>query len=207
MKTLVTCLAALILIGSHNLQAEIVISEVNFQSNVVEIFNNGPSDVDISTWWICNRVNGSPFYYTIANATSINPASTEASGVADLILEAGDVLVLDVTAGFLPPANGEFAFYNSNSFGSSAAIEEYIAWGGDGFRDNVADGAGLWTTGDFIDVTGLSAGDSLQLIPGASSASSSDYVFGAPSFGAIPEPSSAIVLGLVSTALLVRRRK
>ncbi len=205
-------LSAIVLIASCILasvaNAQIRITEVDLANDIIEITNDGGADIDISNWWVCNRVNGSPFYSQVSNAISINNASFEASGVADLTLEAGDVLVLDVAAGFLPDAGGEFAFYNTNSFGSSAAIEDYIAWGGDGIRDSVAQGAGIWTGGNFIDVSGL-GGNTIQLGFGETGEQAGDYLFASSTLGsiAVPEPSSLAVVGLIGIAGIMRRRR
>ena len=204
-----TCLCLAFAMLSGVASADVYFSEIDLENNIVELVNDGGADVDISTWWVCNRVNGSPFYDTVANAFSINGASFEEDGFADLIVEAGDVLVLDVSAGFLPDSNGEFSLYNTNSFGSASAIEDYIAWGGAGVRDNVAQNAGIWTVGDFIDVSSRGGGESIQLAAGFTGNASTDYFFGAPDLGriAVPEPGSLIALGLTGLALVTRRRK
>jgi hypothetical protein len=189
----------------------VVLHEVDLVNNIIEITNDGGSDIDLSDWWLCNRVNGSPFYQRLTDGASINGLSTEASGgSADLLLETGDILVLDVGAGFLPDDVGEFSLYNTNSFGSASAIEEYIAWGGNGIRDSVAATAGIWDNGLSVDVSGLADGLSVQLTPGTAGNSVVDYSVGASSIGtiaAIPEPASAaFLLSGLAVVLLKRRR-
>lgn len=186
------------------------ITEIDLINNIVEITNDGGGDVDISNWWLCNRVNGSPFYAQVSTDTSVNAASFEFDGGSDFdTLSNGDVLVLDVTAGFLPDSNGEFAFYNTNSFGSASAIEDYVAYGSAGIRDSVAQNAGIWTDGDFIDLNGLDVGETIQLAAGEDGNSSQDYFFGPPTFGSvsIPEPSSVTILGVVIAGLGLRRNR
>ncbi|MEM6687833.1 MAG: PEP-CTERM sorting domain-containing protein [Planctomycetota bacterium] len=187
----------------------IVITEVDLANNLIELTNDGIMNVDISTWWLCNRVNGSPFYATVSSATSINGSSFEASGAADLILENGDVLVLNVDAGLLPDANGEFAFYNTNSFGSTSAIEDYILWGNPGIRDIVADNAGLWIDNESIDVSGIGAGETIQLLSGTG-VQASEYGIAPATLGfvaAVPEPSVTLVLSAGALIVSARRKR
>lgn len=210
MKHISTFLFAVMLFPGTNAVADIYMTELDLANNVVEIVNDGGADIDITSWWICNRVNGTPFYDTVANAISINGASHEANGVADLIVEAGDVLVLDVAAGFLPDTNGEFSFYNTNSFGSASAIEDYIAWGGPGIRDVVAQNAGIWTVDDFIDVSTLGTGETIQLDGASTGISFSEYFFATETLGqftAVPEPTSLAVIAFGMAVGLGPRRR
>ena len=72
---------------SHSIGG-IILTEVDLANNIIELVNDGGADVDLSNWWLCNRVNGSPVYDTFASGASINGLSVEAGGgPADLLLE------------------------------------------------------------------------------------------------------------------------
>ena len=197
--------------GQTRTNADIVFNEFDFTGNgQVELVNTGSSSVDISDWWFCNRVNGSPFY------DQVDDLATSSSGSFNLAV--GELITVTFTGGnFLPAGQGELGLYTTNSFGNSNAIEEYVQWGADfGARDSVADGAGIWTNGDFIDVTSLATGESVQLNPNGSSnanghlgISSDDYFFAPSSFGVanVPEPGSAIVLTGLAGLVLIRRKR
>jgi hypothetical protein len=73
--------------------------------------------------------------------------------------------------------------YNVNNFGSASAIEDYVAWGGEGFRDGVAAVAGIWVVDEFIDVSGIGAGETIQLTFGQPGDSAVDYFIGASTLG------------------------
>ena len=87
----------------------LIISEVDLIGNKVELVNTGTNAVNASTWWWCNRVNGSPFYSTVSSSSTID---TNLSSATSLNVGAGEILVLDLTAGFLPNVNGELGLYN-----------------------------------------------------------------------------------------------
>ncbi len=161
-------------------RADLVISEIDLLGDKVELVNLGDTTVDISSYWWCNRVNGSPFYSTIASASTIDTSLSTATSFG---IGTGEILVLDLTSSFLPDLNGELGLYNRNSFSSSAAIVNYILWGGNGIRDSVAAAAGLWIDNDSIDVSGLSVGDSVQLSPNAAGNQAGDYFVGTASLG------------------------
>jgi len=186
----VPALLALVLLPAGASLANIVISEVDLANDKVELINTGGSSVDMGAWWLCNRVNGSPFYATMASAT-IDAANSTATS---LDVAPGEILTL-VVAGFLPDANGELGLYNTNSFASTSAIEDYILWGGSGIRDATAQGAGIWTDNDAIGVSGLGAGQTIQLTSGAAGNQASDYEIAASSLGS---PNGSVSTGPTS---------
>lgn len=184
----------------------IIISEIDLTNNRVELVNTGTSSVDLTNYWWCNRENGSPFYQQINTTNSVVDTGLSTGSLASF--GAGDILVLDISASFLPDINGELGLYTTNTFGASAAIEDYVLWGNTGIRDAVAEGASIWTDNEFIDISGLSAGESIQLRNGELGNSASEYFLGASSFGVVPEPSSTLLLSLGALGLgLIRKRK
>ena len=183
------CLAAVMIPGLGF--AQLVLSEVDLLLNKVELVNTGTTSIDASGWQWCNRVNGSPFY----GAVSASVIDTNLSTAASLNVGAGEILVLDVAAGFLPNGNGELGLYNSGSFGSTTALEDYVLWGAAGTRDSVADAKGIWTDNEFIDVTAMTTGDSLQLGLGNPGNDEDEYFVGPSSLGiaqSVPSPAALI---------------
>ena len=89
--------------------------------------------MDISSLWLCNF----PSYANISGST--------------LNLAAGAEVTIVSTVSSLNAADGEIAIYNTNSFGSSTAMEDYVQWGSGGHqREVVAVNKGIWTAGTFI---------------------------------------------------------
>lgn len=196
------------LVVSDKAQAEITLNEIDLANNKVEVTNTGGSSIDISGWWYCNRVNGSPFYSQLGTSLTIDTSlSSEGVGASLTSVDPGEILVLDVPATALPDVNGEFSFYNTNSFGSAAAIEDYVLWGANGIRDIVAQNAGIWTDNDFIDISGIGPGETLQLSPGLPGDDESEYIIATGTIGSanVPEPATACCF-LISTSMVLLRR-
>jgi hypothetical protein len=161
----------------------------------------------ISSWWWCNRVNGSPFYGLVGSTGSINVGLSSASSFSSF--GAGETLVVDLTNGFLPDTNGELGLYNTNSFGTASAIEDYVLWGANGIRDSVAANAGIWTDDQSIDISSLGAGQSVQLGIGLPGNGAADYLIGTSSLGAsnVPEPSRIFLTMMGAMMVFLRRRR
>jgi|GEM_PF-4349136 len=202
-------------LAASNLDADIIISEVELAGSGVskiELVNTGSTTIDLTNYWWCNRVNGSPFYQSVGAASDLytGPGTTDPN--AALSVAAGDRIVLTIPAAFVPTGNGELGLYSSNSFGSSSAIVDYLEWGGDGIRDSVAAAVAptpIWEdTGnstDYINVSSITAGYTIQLDVDAMGAelagnSAGDYTIRPSSFGsiAVPEPSSFLFLSLTA---------
>jgi hypothetical protein len=178
-------LAVLVATGlSGAADGQLIITEVDLAGNKVELVNVGVANVDATIWWWCNRVNGSPsFYATVASASTIDAALSTATS---LDVGPGEILVVTLTSGFLPDANGELGLYNSNSFGSSGAIEDYVLWGANGIRDFTAALAGIWIDNDSIDVSGIAVGETIQLGGGLPGNEASEYSIGPSGLGVAP---------------------
>ena len=108
-----------------------VITAVDFDEGVVELTNISDEPFSLDGHFLCNF----PTYVSISGSLDPGASTTfELSGVG---------------AGSL---SGEIGLYNGSNFGSSDAIVAYVEWGTPNHqRSIVAVGAGLWTSGDFVD--------------------------------------------------------
>ncbi len=133
--------AFLLLIGItlcciNAVKAQVRIAKLDPATNTVTLKNFGNTTVPISGYWFCNF----PSYAQVSNMTST--AS----------LAAGEEVVITSSINF-NVADGEFGLYNTNSFGSSSAMEDYMQWGSAGHqREGVAVNKGIWTANTFIDL-------------------------------------------------------
>ena len=129
-------LLAFTILSFTNLHAQVVINEI-LPNGTVELKNIGQSNVDVSTYWLCDF----PAYQQIQNSNII-------CGNTDMA--PGSILTVD-NFNTIDGSDGEMGLYTSSSFGSSSAIIDYVEWGSTGHgRSNVAVNAGIWTTGDFV---------------------------------------------------------
>ncbi len=125
-----------LIIGQDIQISEVLYNPNSSQSRSYTLYNSSTSNVDISGWWVCNR----PAYSSIASATIL-------SGNADLDLEAGESITLSASSSILPNTTAELAIYSSSSFGSAAALIDFIAYGSGSLgstRANLAVANGLW---------------------------------------------------------------
>lgn len=111
--------------------ADLAITAIEF-GGAITVTNLGDAPVDVTDLWLCNRPSYAPM-----PATSIAPG--ESISITDL--PTADV-------------GGEVALYTSNSFGDSASIIDYVAWGTGGGRAAVAADAGIWPGGDTVPAAG-----------------------------------------------------
>ena len=183
--TTICSLAVLSLAGARTVAAQ-TITEVDLANDKVEIVNHGVSTVDITTWWACNRVNGSPFYRQVSAGT-VDLGLSTSNGYE---LDPGEILVVSYSNLF-NDTNGELGLYNSNSFGSASAIEDYVLWGANGIRDLVAQNAGIWVDNDAVDISGIQAGETIQLSLGQPGDEASHYQLATGTLGtdqSVPVP-------------------
>lgn len=150
-------------------QTGVVINEIDYIGGEnVELWNTSCDTVDVSNWYFCYK-----FTY--------DQLSTATISSGDLVLEPGE----KVTFSNLPNITmtnspGSMGLYNTNSFGSAAAMEDYVQWGSGGQdRENVAVTKGIWTAGDFVGAIG--APNTLQYDGYGNH--SDDWFFGSPTFG------------------------
>ncbi|NND70633.1 MAG: T9SS type A sorting domain-containing protein [Rhodothermales bacterium] len=126
--------------------AQIRINEVSVdfdfggQTEWVELYNEGSSAVDVSSWYLCNF----PAYPQIGNAAE----TTVLSG--NTTIQPGEYLVLSFAA--LITSDAEVGVYTTNSnFADPASMVDYMEYGTAGHtRSSVGVSAGVWTAGNTV---------------------------------------------------------
>ena len=141
--------------------AQIRINEVGVdhefmgQTEWVELYNEGSSAVDVSSWYLCNF----PAYPQIGNVgeTTVLAGNTT--------IQPGEYLV--VTFAALDTTGAEVGIYTTNSdFADPGTMVDYMEYITVGFRESVAVTAGVWTTGN--PVTQVPAGKTYSWFGGGS---------------------------------------
>ncbi len=208
LSALALCVAFMVFASPPGAESAIIISELDILNNKVEIINDGATAVDLSSWFFCNRTLPSGRYRQFTTFT-IDAANS--TGDDNFVLDPSEILTVDLSVAFVPDVSGELGLYvNNTGYANSANIRDYVAYGADGQRDNVANGAGIWTTGTFVEVAGIAAGETLQLLPGADGNSTASYVLGASTIGNatnVPEPGAVFLLLASAAGCAVRRRR
>ncbi|MBI1929844.1 T9SS type A sorting domain-containing protein [Candidatus Poribacteria bacterium] len=117
--------------------AQVVLTEVDYYNDQVEIVNMGASTVNIRNWQLCSL-----FSYRAISALNVIKGNTN--------LEPGGVLVLSGFA--LNDVAADLGLYNSGGdFGNPAAMESFVQWGSRGNgREGVAANKGIWKAGEFV---------------------------------------------------------
>lgn len=204
MKSLLLSLPVLLL-SATAARAVLVISEIDLANDKIEIINTGATTENLAGYWLCNLWQGTPVYTPIDQSMVVLGQSTTST----LTLPAGAILTLQSTAAFVTNARGEIGLYaNGNNFGDPANMRDYVSWGGDAIRDSVAAQLNIWVDGTSVNVSGISAGQTIQLRYHEDGNSFSDYELAPSTIGInqIPEPASAL-LGGTGLLLLARRRR
>jgi hypothetical protein len=118
--------------------ASVVLNEVEYLNNRVEIFNNGDVTVDLEDYFLC-----------LGSGTYRQIGALETEG--NVQLGVGEYLSV---AYEMPNENGGLGLYTNNSgFGNAENLADFVQWGQAGSqRENVAVTAGIWTAGEFVPV-------------------------------------------------------
>ncbi len=130
-------LLILLFLGIFSLQAQVRIKLVDPSTNSVTLHNYGGSTVNVSSYWFCNF----PSYAQISTMTVNSGSLSLASGAEVNITSSVNFGTTD----------GELGLYTTNASSFADDMIDYLQWGAFGHqRENVANAAGIWTTGTFI---------------------------------------------------------
>jgi len=119
-------------------EGTVVLNEVAYLNNQVEIYNNSDATVDLDEYFLC-----------LAPGTYRQIGALETTG--NVALGAGEYLVVNYD---MPNEIGGLGLYSNNDdFTDAANIVDFVQWGdANTARENVAVDANLWTAGEFVSV-------------------------------------------------------
>ncbi len=167
-------------------QASVVLNEVEYLGDRVEIFNNGDVAVDLEGYFLCLG----PGTYRQIGALNVE---------GNLQLEPGAFLVVSYE---MPNAEGGLGLYVDNSaFDDPATLADFVQWGAAGSpRESVAVSAGIWAQGEFVPVMG-SADNSLVFDGEGTGAANwgetTSLTFGAENVLTVPAEMRSLVINEV----------
>lgn len=120
--------------------ASIILNEVAYLGDSIELYNNGNVTVDVSDYFLC-----------LGPGTYRRIGDLQLEG--DVNMEPGDFLTV---AYEMPNSEGGVGLYANNAgFGDPVNIRSFVQWGAAGSpRENVAVAAGIWVDGEYVAVVG-----------------------------------------------------
>jgi hypothetical protein len=121
---------------------DLVFETVDTVAGEVTIRNKGAGSIDIGAagWNLCAS-------FTYATPSSVTLVS------GNLNLGPGEAVTLGWAS--IADVDTDLGLYDSAVFTDAASMKAFAQWGASGLgRESVADTAGLWTAGDFIDLAG-----------------------------------------------------
>jgi len=121
--------------------AQVRIVEVDPATERVKLHNYGTTTVNIANYWFCSQI-----VYGQLSGMSVISGSLNLAAGADV----------ELTSSVSLDAAADLGLYNTNSFGSTTAMQDFTQWGGSfsfpSGRENVAVAKGIWTAGTFINL-------------------------------------------------------
>ena len=119
-------------------EGSVVLNEVAYLNNQVEIYNNSDASVNLEDYFLC-----------LAPQTYRRIGALETTG--NLQLGAGEFLIVNYD---MPNEIGGLGLYSNNDdFEATENIVDFVQWGASGnIRESVAVEAGIWPAGEFIPV-------------------------------------------------------
>ncbi|MCZ6681194.1 MAG: T9SS type A sorting domain-containing protein [Candidatus Poribacteria bacterium] len=180
--TFIVIIGALLIINGSvvpQADAQVMLTEVDYHNDVIEIVNMGASTVDISNWVLCSL-----FTYPSISSLTVVEGSTN--------LEPGGIVVLSGFA--LNDAGADLGLYDSRNFTSPAAMQSFVQWGSGGNgRESVAVQKGIWAAGEFVPA--VAAGNSIEY-SGVGSSAAAWFDQAAPNFGVFGEEEAVFGVAL-----------
>ncbi|WP_435624867.1 hypothetical protein [Flagellimonas sp.] len=162
--------------------ASIILNEVAYLNDSIELYNNGDVAVDVSDYFLC-----------LGPGTYRRIGDLQTDG--DVNMTPGSFLTV---AYEMPNTEGGIGLYANNAgFGDPANIRSFVQWGAPGSpRENVAVDANIWTEGEYVEVVG-SADNSIAYDGEGFSASdwseTTETTFGAANIFAAPTVRSIVI--------------
>lgn len=167
---------------AQNAQAQnIRLLEVDPATDEITLKNFGSSAQNVGSWWVCSLF----LYQQISNLNITN---------GNIMMMPDDEITF--TGFALNDSSSDLGLYNTNSFGSSTAMQDFVQWGAAGQgRENVAVAKGIWTAGDFLNTSGPFAyqGDGTQNGLGFWTTLSLDEFLNASQIVLYPNPAESII--------------
>ncbi len=121
-------------------QSQVRIQVVDPSTGSVTLHNYGSGTVNVGTYWLCNF----PSYNQLSSITVTQGSLNLAPNAEVTVITSIGLLVAD----------SELGLYNSSTFGSSTAMQDYVQWGSAGHqREVVAVNKGIWSSGTFVSAT------------------------------------------------------
>lgn len=133
MKAKLFTLIMVVLTFSFTCQGQLKSILIDPATDQITIKNFGSSTIDITNYWLCNF----PAYDQFSSTTIV--------GTGDFNLSPDEEVTVTWESE-LDDSDGEFGIYNTDTFNSSSAMEDYMQWGTSGHqRESVAVSKGIWT--------------------------------------------------------------
>jgi hypothetical protein len=136
MKTILLLFSVLFMVLCASAQADVRITMVDTDYQVVELTNFGDASADVSNWFLCNF----PAYMEIAFSPAI---------IGNTNLGPNDTVLINWSA--LTPADGELGLYLFSTFNNASFMLDYMQWGTNNHvRESVAIAASVWVDDEFL---------------------------------------------------------
>lgn len=136
MKTITLLLSGLFIGLLTTAQADVRITMVDTDYQLVELTNFGDATQNVSSWFLCNF----PAYMEIALSPAI---------IGSTNLGPNDTVLINWSA--LTPADGELGLYLFSTFNNASFMVDYMQWGTNNHvRESVAIAASVWVDDEFL---------------------------------------------------------
>lgn len=182
---------------------DVQIVNIDFETQVIELFNFGTELEDLSGWRFCTHDDSVVRRYSSnigLNGVSIAAGESlfihllsDSGGAPNTVDRPGGFFAEPVTAG----AYGIQIYFPPVSFGNGASIADHLQWSIGGVDDTSADdrsdeaeAGGVWTDQSEWAVTSADS-TSIMLV----AAANGEILHGPDDYQAVPEPGMAIGLG------------